>query len=72
MVEWANELPARHFLPIDHTIHGAEKDKPEVRGVVHLHGKRPPESDGHPEDWYVPGKSRTYYYPNRQDAAFHE
>jgi spore coat protein A, manganese oxidase len=70
LVEWANELPAKHFLPIDHNLHGAEKDKPEVRGVVHLHGgKTPPEADGYPEDWYVPGKSRTYYYPNRQDPA---
>jgi spore coat protein A, manganese oxidase len=70
LIEWVNELPARHFLPIDHSIHGAEKEKPEVRGVVHLHGgKTPPEGDGYPEDWYVPGQSRTYYYPNRQDAT---
>ena len=70
LVEWANELPAKHFLPIDHTLHGAERDKPEVRGVVHLHGgKTPPDSDGYPEDWYIPGQSRTYYYPNQQDAA---
>ena len=70
MVEWANELPHKHFLPIDHSLHGAEKSNPEVRGVVHLHGgKSPPESDGYPEDWYVPGQSRTYYYPNSQDAA---
>jgi spore coat protein A, manganese oxidase len=69
-VEWANELPARHFLPIDHTLHGAEKSNPQVRGVVHLHGgKTPPQSDGYPEDWYVPGQSRNYYYPNQQDAA---
>src|ERR1700683_3005198 len=69
-IEWANELPAKHFLPIDHTLHGAEATNPEVRGIVHVHGaKVPPESDGYPEDWYVPGKSRTYYYPNRQDAA---
>jgi len=70
LIEWANELPARHFLPIDHTLHGAEADRPEVRGVVHVHGaKAPPESDGFPEDWYVPGRSRTYFYPNAQDAA---
>jgi len=70
LVEWVNELPSSHFLPIDHSLHGAEKDKPEVRGVVHLHGgKTPPESDGYPEDWYVSGHSRTYYYPNRQDPA---
>lgn len=70
MVEWANELPAKHFLPIDHTLHGAEADKPEVRCVVHLHGgKTPPESDGYPEDWVVPGKSLLYHYPNQQAAA---
>jgi spore coat protein A len=70
LVEWVNELPQRHFLPIDHNLHGAEKDKPEVRAVVHLHGgKTPPEGDGYPEDWYIPGQSRTYYYPNRQDPA---
>jgi spore coat protein A len=69
-IEWANELPAKHFLPIDHMLHGAEASNPEVRGIVHVHGaKAPPESDGYPEDWYVPGKSRTYFYPNRQDAA---
>jgi spore coat protein A len=70
LVEWANDLPRKHFLPIDHSLHGAEKGLPETRGVVHLHGgKTPAESDGYPEDWYVPGKSRTYYYPNKQDAA---
>ncbi len=70
LVEWANELPREHFLPIDHSLHGAESDKPDVRSVVHLHGaKVPPESDGYPENWYVPGKAATYYYPNRQDAT---
>ena len=28
LVEWANELPPEHFLPIDHNLHGAEADKP--------------------------------------------
>lgn len=70
LVEWANELPQKHFLPIDHTLHGAEKDKPEVRVVSHLHGgKVPAKSDGYPEDWVVPGKSLIYHYPNEQDAA---
>lgn len=70
LVEWANELPLQHFLPIDHTIHGAESDKPDVRSVIHLHGGRTPSaSDGYPEDWYVPGQSRVFHYPNRQDAA---
>jgi spore coat protein A, manganese oxidase len=70
IIEWANELPPTHFLPIDRTLHGAEKSLPESRGVVHLHGGRTPgSSDGYPEDWYAPGQSRTYYYPNQQDAA---
>lgn len=70
LVEWANELPQKHFLPIDHTLHGAEPDQPEVRAVAHLHGgKVPPESDGYPESWFVPGKSAVYHYPNQQDAA---
>jgi spore coat protein A, manganese oxidase len=70
LVEWVNALPSAHFLPIDHTIHGAEPDKPAVRTVVHLHGaKTGPESDGYPEDWVVPGKSLTSFYPNEQDAA---
>jgi spore coat protein A len=69
-VEWFNDLPKSHFLPIDHNLEGAERDKPEVRTVVHLHGGRvPPESDGYPEDWFVPGKSSLNFYPNNQDAA---
>jgi len=72
LVEWVNELPRKHLFPsaIDHSLHGAEADKPEVRGVVHLHGaKAPPGSDGYPEDWYVPGKSAVCYYPNQQEPA---
>lgn len=70
LVEWLNELPPQHLLPIDHTLHGAETDKPEVRTVVHLHGGRTgPESDGYPERWFAPGQSGTCYYPNQQEAA---
>ena len=70
LVEWVNELPPKHFLPIDYSLHGAERGTSEVRSVIHLHGgKTPPESDGYPEDWFVPGQSRTYYYPNQQDPA---
>jgi spore coat protein A len=69
-VEWVNRLPAKHLFAIDHNLMGAEKDKPDVRSVVHVHGaKTQPENDGYPEDWYVAGKSRTYSYPNQQDAA---
>jgi spore coat protein A, manganese oxidase len=70
LIEWANALPSQHFLPIDHNIHGAEKDKPQVRAVTHVHGARvPANADGYPEDWYTPGHSALYLYPNGQDAA---
>lgn len=69
-VEWANELPDKHFLPIDRSLHGAGPEVPQVRTIVHLHGGRvPPESDGYPENWYPPGKSVVSFYPNRQDAT---
>jgi len=70
LVEWINALPTRHFLPIDHNIHGAERAKPAVRTVTHVHGARVPAgSDGYPEDWYASGHSALYHYPNGQDAA---
>ncbi len=70
IVEWSNQLPLKHLLPIDHTIHGAESDKPDVRCVVHLHGGRTPAaSDGYPEDWVASGKSFVCHYPNQQDSA---
>ena len=70
LVEWVNDLPQQHLFPVDHTIHGAEVDKPQVRTVVHLHGGRTgAESDGYPESWYTPGKSAICHYPNAQDAA---
>ena len=70
LVEWVNALPQRHFLPIDHNIHGAERSKPEVRTVAHVHGARAPAaSDGYPEDWFAPGHAAVYHYPNAQDAA---
>ncbi len=69
-VEWTNELPDKHFLPIDHSIHGADFSKPDVRTIFHVHGARvPPESDGYPENWFTPGHSSLSFYPNRQDAT---
>jgi spore coat protein A len=70
LVEWVNELPREHFLPIDYSIHGAGADLPSVRTAVHLHGGRvPPESDGYPEHWFQPGSSSVNFYPNVQDAT---
>jgi spore coat protein A, manganese oxidase len=59
-VKWMNDLPLKHFLPIDHTVHGAEKEKPDVRTVVHLHGGRTePASDGYPDAWFTKGFKET-------------
>jgi len=70
LVEWVNSLPTRHLFPIDHTLCGAEAGTPDVRTVVHLHGaKTGPESDGYPENWFVPGQSGACYYPNGQDSC---
>jgi spore coat protein A len=70
LVDWVNTLPAAHFLPIDHTLHGAAADQPEVRTAVHVHGaKVPPQFDGFPEDWQTPGQTYQAFYPLNQDAA---
>jgi spore coat protein A len=70
LIEWANELPAKHLLPIDHTLHGAEPALPPVRTVVHVHGARvPSQSDGYPEHWYTSGGAASFRYPNRQQAT---
>ena len=70
LVEWVNALPQKHFLPIDYRLHGAGPEQPQVRTVAHLHGgKTPHDSDGYPEDWYTPGHSALFHYPNRQEAA---
>ena len=70
IVDWENQLPARHFLPVDHSLEGAGRGVPEVRAVVHLHGGRTPaDSDGYPENWTVPGQTQSCFYPSGQDAA---
>ena len=69
-IEWINNLPTAHFLPIDHSLHGCGRDLPDVRAVTHVHGaKVPSRDDGYPDDWFVSGKSRTCRYPLQQDAA---
>jgi spore coat protein A len=69
-VEWVNQLPTQHFLPIDHSLHGCGRDIPDVRACVHLHGGRTPsKDDGQPEDWFLPGTSRTSTYPLQQEAT---
>src|SRR5262249_14111235 len=77
-VQWSNDLPARHFLPIDPTLHGDEPPTPQGRTVVHLHGAKVlPDSDGYPEAWFTNGfvkrgpffETKTYHYPNDQQAT---
>jgi spore coat protein A len=70
LIEWVNDLPREHFLPVDYSIHGSGRDVPAVRTVIHLHGGRvPPGSDGYPEHWLQPGGSRLNFYPNIQEAT---
>jgi spore coat protein A, manganese oxidase len=76
-VKWKNDLPIKHLFAIDHTVHGAEKDIPDVRTVVHLHGGRTePASDGYPDAWFSKGfekvgsffQKKIYEYENRQSS----
>lgn len=55
-IKWNNNLPTKHLLPIDHTVHGVHMDVPDVRTVVHVHGANlESESDGYPEAWFTKG-----------------
>jgi spore coat protein A len=69
-VTWSNQLPTKHFLPIDYSLHGCGHDLPEVRACVHLHGGRNrSRDDGYPDSWYTPGHAFAAHYPLEQDAA---
>jgi spore coat protein A len=74
-VKWMNNLPDKHFLPIDRTLHSSGEHMPEVRTVVHLHGAEvEPESDGYPDAWFTRDFDKcgprfiqkVYKYPNNQ------
>lgn len=77
-IKWSSQLPHKHFLPIDRTLHASGEHMPEVRTVVHLHGAEvEPESDGYPDAWFTNGykyvgpvfDSPVYKYNNDQRAA---
>lgn len=77
LVKWINNLPEKHFLPFDTTLHGTQDD-PEVKTVVHLHGAMVDwKSDGHPEAWYTTDNKITgpkfsgniYEYTNHQPGT---
>lgn len=69
LIDWINELPPKHILPLDPPRKGME-DAPPTRISTHMHGSRVPSiSDGYPDGWYGPGKHRMCFYPNGQDAT---
>ncbi|MEH6908157.1 multicopper oxidase family protein [Neobacillus drentensis] len=66
-IKWINDLPAQHLLPVDYSVHGAHKDVPEVRTVVHVHGACVEwESDGYPEAWFTKGFEKVGPYFRKQ------
>jgi spore coat protein A len=77
-IQWINNLPDKHLLPVDYTVHGAHVDVPEVRTVVHVHGASVEwESDGYPEAWFTKGfkqvgpyfRKHLYRYDNDDRAC---
>ncbi len=70
VVQWRDDLPTDHLFNVIHDVHGAGTQYPDVRNVTHLHGAAvPPQSDGYPEAWIVPGSLDTAFYPNTQRAT---
>ncbi len=77
-VRWENQLPARHLFEVNARNDSAmlahqmrlSHSAPQVRAVTHLHGARNrSQDDGLPENWYTPGHSVTFHYPNEQQAT---
>lgn len=71
-IKASNNL-GRHPLAgaVDTNLHGvSESDITKPRTVIHLHGGNvEAESDGYPEDTYLPGQSNVYNFNNNQEAA---
>jgi FtsP/CotA-like multicopper oxidase with cupredoxin domain len=78
-VTWTarNEL-GPHPLGVDTELHGPDhaNDAQSPRASVHMHGNYvSPESDGAPDDTFLPGESHTYHYLNDQQSGnlwFHD
>ncbi|KRB76211.1 copper oxidase [Nocardioides sp. Root190] len=67
-----NQLGLHPFAEdVDHTLHGVPEDfATRTRTSTHLHGGvTPASSDGHPNDFVVPGEQQTYQFPMIQEAA---
>lgn len=76
-VKYLNQLPEKHFLPVDLSLHGVG-NSPKVRTVTHLHGANVASaSDGHPEAWYTKNydatgplfKQQVHEYTNHQPGT---
>jgi spore coat protein A, manganese oxidase len=75
-VQWTNNLPYAHLLPVDTSIHWAYMGTGRTIGshgvpvVTHLHGGHTESaSDGLPEQWFSKGESATKTYHNTQEAG---
>jgi spore coat protein A len=77
-VKWLNNLPGRHLLPVDPTVHWANPAQGGIATVTHLHGGHTESaSDGLPESWYTKGfretgptfVKQTLTYHNDQESA---
>jgi FtsP/CotA-like multicopper oxidase with cupredoxin domain len=71
-ITFSNNLGAHPLAgSIDTTLDGAvAADRTTPRASAHVHGGlTPPQFDGHPQDSYLPGSSKTYNYLNGQEAA---
>src|SRR5690348_3092118 len=57
LVKWINNLTTPNYLipgAFDASLHGTDKQEPEVKTVVHVHGAHVPvQWDGHPEAWFT-------------------
>jgi spore coat protein A, manganese oxidase len=61
-----------HLLGVDEELHGPDmaNDQQQPRVSLHKHGGyTEPESDGYPEDTFVPGEAHVYNYVNDQQAG---
>ncbi len=76
-VEWINNLPTTHLVPVDLTYHKAAP-KTGIPAVVHLHGGHSEAaSDGESDAWYTPGYAekgiawvkKVYQYDNTQEGT---
>ena len=76
-IEWLNNLPSTHLMPLDSTYHRAVATS-GVPAVVHVHGAHvEAASDGNPEAWYTSNYAikgaawakNIYSYANTQEGA---